>query len=73
MVDRFDVIVELHHINLDAVLLRPFVDDALAAGVFPRHPAGVDRPADAELVFLCSLGLGAEQRCKRGGEQGGET
>ena len=29
LVDRFDVVVELHHINLDAVLLRPFVENFL--------------------------------------------
>ncbi|MNR16954.1 hypothetical protein D3C85_1335880 [compost metagenome] len=56
LVDRFDIVIELHHVDLDAVLLRPFVDDALAAGVLPRHPAGVNGPAHAEVVFLGSLG-----------------
>ena len=71
LVDGFDVVVELHHIDLDAVLLRPFVDDALAAGVFPGHPAGVDGPADAEVVFLGGLGRDAHEGCERSGEQGG--
>ncbi|MNG18892.1 hypothetical protein D3C84_1029960 [compost metagenome] len=73
MVDGFDVVVELHHINLDAVLLRPFVDDALAAGVFPGHPASVNRPAHAEVVFLGGGGLRADERGERSGEQGGKT
>nr|BFE90747.1 hypothetical protein GCM10020185_12830 [Pseudomonas brassicacearum subsp. brassicacearum] len=52
LVDGFDVIVELHDIDLDAVFFCPFIDDALATGVFPGHPAGVNGPADAEVVFL---------------------
>ena len=73
LVDRFDVVVELHDVDLDPVFLRPFVDDALAAGVFPWHPAGVDRPAHAEVVFLGGGRLRADERGEGGGEQGGET
>src|SRR3546814_10596529 len=44
LVDGFDVVVELHDIDGDAVFFRPFIDDALATGVFPGHPAGVNGP-----------------------------
>jgi len=71
LIDRLDVVVELHHIDFDAVLFRPFVDDALAAGVFPGHPTGIDSPANAEVVFLCGLGRDAHEGGERSGEQGG--
>ncbi len=71
LVDRFDVVIELHDIDLDAVFLRPLVDDALAAGVFPGHPAGVDGPADAEVVFLGGVGRDAHEGGEGSGEQGG--
>src|SRR5450830_1246176 len=60
LVDGFDVVIELHHVDGDAVLLGPLVEDALAAGVLPWHPAGIDRPAHAEVVFGGGLGLDAQ-------------
>ena len=72
LVDRLDVVVELHHIDIDAVLLRPLVDDAFGLAVFPRHPAGVDGPADAEMVFLLGEGRLGEQGAEAGGEERSE-
>ena len=54
LVDRFDVVVDLHDLDLDAVLVGPFLDDALVRGPAPRHPPDIDRPGDLEAV----LGLG---------------
>ncbi|MNE67186.1 hypothetical protein D3C80_1627790 [compost metagenome] len=52
MVDRLDVVIELYQFDLDAVIACPFVDDPVFAGVAPRHPAGIDRPRDLELVLF---------------------
>ena len=38
LVDRFDVIVDLHDIDADAVLVGPFLDDAL---VWRRKSQGI--------------------------------
>ena len=67
LVDRLDVVVDLYDLDVDAVLVRPLVDDALPGAVVPRHPADVDRPADAEAV----PGLCARREQDRGtqGEQ----
>ncbi len=59
LVDRFDIVVDLHDLDLEAVFVGPFLDDALIRGVAPRHPADIDRPGDAK------AGLGI--RCLRAG------
>jgi hypothetical protein len=48
LVDRFDVIVDLHDLDVDAVFLGPFVHDAAVFEIAPGHPAHIDRPRDAE-------------------------
>ena len=69
LVDGLDVIVDLHHINVDVVLVGPFLDDAAFGAVGPGHPAGVDRPADLEAV----LGLGCGRQQQGAEQQGGES
>ena len=51
LVDGLDVVVELDHLDGDAVLLGPLVDDAGTLRVVPRHPADVDAPGDAVVVL----------------------
>jgi hypothetical protein len=58
LVDRFDVIVDLGELDLDAVFVGPFLQDAAAIGVVPRHPPHVDAPGHIEgraLGGLCPM------------------
>ncbi|MNI86423.1 hypothetical protein D3C73_1435190 [compost metagenome] len=72
MVDRLDVVIELYQFDLDAVLLCPFVDDPVFAGVAPRHPAGIDRPRDLELVLFLG-GSSTESETGTRQQHGGKT
>jgi len=67
LVDRFDVIVDLLDLDRDAVLVRPFLDDALLGRIGPGHPAHIDGPGDAEVLLL-----GGEGRSRHDGESGAE-
>ena len=76
LVDRLDVVVDLHHIDVDVVLLRPLVDDAFGGAIFPGHPAGIDGPADTEVVFGGGMAVEADGGSEAGGEycdQAGRT
>ena len=71
LVDGFDVVVDLHQVDIDAVLVGPLVENARGIGVSPRHPAGIDRPADAEVIT--GLRKGGNGRCHDGrGESGSQ-
>jgi hypothetical protein len=56
LVQALDVVVDLHELDLHAVLVRPLLQDPGLLGVGPGHPAGVDGPADG--VFLGCAGRG---------------
>ena len=66
LIDRFDVIVDLHDIEFDPVFVPPLLHDSGLFGIRPRHPPGIDRPADRELrlgrggVFACGRARGDE-------------
>ena len=49
LVHRFDIVVHLDDVDLEPVFVGPFLHDPGLLGIGPRHPARVDRPADAEL------------------------
>src|SRR6516164_5510708 len=62
LVDRFDVVVDLDHVDGDAVFVRPFLDDAGFRRIGPRHPADIDGPGDVEFLLLGS-GRRRHRRC----------
>ncbi len=62
LVDRFDIIVDLRDIDLDAVFVAPLLDDSRVGGVGPRHPADIDRPGDVEFLLWRRPGRRAEAR-----------
>ena len=68
LVDRFDVVVDLHDLDLDAVFVGPLLDDALVRGPAPGHPADIDRPGDLEAVLGLDLAR-AEHEARREGER----
>jgi hypothetical protein len=61
LVHRFNIVVHLNDVDLDAVLVGPFLDDTGLLGIGPGHPAGIDRPADVEFGLLLGLSGGREQ------------
>ena len=61
LVDRLDIVVDLHQVDADVVLVGPLVEDAAGIGIAPRHPAGIDRPAHAEAVARAAGRAGLAQ------------
>ena len=62
LVDRLDVVVDLHDVDADAVLVGPLLHDAGVGRIGPRHPAGVDRPRERELLLLFRARRAARQQ-----------
>ena len=52
LVDRFDVVVELLHVDGNAVFVGPLLHDARIGGVAPGHPTDIDRPSDLKALLL---------------------
>ena len=61
LVDGLHIVVDLHHIDLDVVLVGPLFHYAALGRIVPGHPAGVDGPGDLELL----LGLGCRDRAQQ--------
>ena len=62
LVDRLDIVIDLHHLDVDVILIRPLFDDAALGGIVPGHPAGVDGPGDLEFGFVLGMSLGADEQ-----------
>ena len=66
LVHRLDIVVDLQEVDVDAVFVGPFLHDAGLLGIGPRHPAGIDRPADREIValggLLCAAATGGGEK-----------
>ena len=70
LVHQLDVVVELGDLDLDAVLVGPFLDDAVVGGIAPRHPADIDRPGDLEVGLRCGRGDGRHAERQRSRQRG---
>jgi hypothetical protein len=72
LVNRFDIVVDLHDVDLDAVFVRPFLHDPGLLRIGPWHPPGIDRPADREIrsrrsiLLLIAAARGGQQQRDRG-------
>ena len=64
LVDRLDIVVDLHDLDIDAVFVGPFVHDAAVFKIAPRHPADIDRPRDPEISFLLRDSTGRKAKSK---------
>jgi hypothetical protein len=67
LIDRFNVVVELLHLDIDAVFVGPFFHDAGLGGISPGHPADIDRPRDLEVLLFFGLGRSEGERGDGGG------
>ena len=65
LVDRLDVVVDLHDLDVDAVFVGPFLHDAGFLDVAPGHPADIDRPADLEIGLLLRPGRSMARGMRR--------
>ena len=73
LVDRFDVVVDLHDPHLYAVLVGPLLHDPGLVGVLPRDPAGVDGPGDRELLLFLGARAASADDGRAGEQHGGKA